>query len=308
MKKIAFGCLGLISIFILCTILFVVFGAVETTANNGASETSTSLGIVFILGCVLTILLFRKLLKKDKKTLTKNKDKLAESFIDKKGNKVFQFFINDVSSHFIEKFKTNPNINAGVHYNDNSSQVDVLVNDVNIGFIDKDDFKKTLKYFNNQKYIVDYKITLSEFNNEDRLAFSILVIESKIHLPEIKPEHQEDSVYAKDFKNSDFMEMKSNKFPSKYLKPIKDLPDNGNFFYKKKVVITGGLENFPFREPLAKKLWELGADLDSNIGKYTEIAIVGSYNVGPKKMEKILSQNIRIIREDELLKLLGYDN
>lgn len=118
-------------------------------------------------------------------------------------------------------------------------------------------------------------------------------------------EEQEDSVYAKDFSKAEFLEMKSTKFPSKYLKPIKDLPDNGNFFYGKKVVITGGLENFPFREALAKKLWELGADLDRSIGKYTEVAIVGSYNVGPKKMEQILSQNIKIIREPELLKLLN---
>lgn len=115
---------------------------------------------------------------------------------------------------------------------------------------------------------------------------------------------EEDSVYAKEFGKAEFLEIKSTKFPSKYLKPIKDLPDNGSFFYKKKVVITGGLESFPFREKLAKQLWELGADIDTVIGKYTDIAIVGSYNVGPKKMEKILSQNIKIIREKELEELL----
>ena len=115
----------------------------------------------------------------------------------------------------------------------------------------------------------------------------------------------EDSVYAKKFGKGEFLEFKATKFPSKYLYPKKDLEDNGHLFYKKKVVITGGFENYPFRESIAQQLWELGADVDTTIGKKTDFALVGSYNVGSKKMEKIFNQNIKIIREPELIRLLN---
>lgn len=109
-----------------------------------------------------------------------------------------------------------------------------------------------------------------------------------------------DSVYSKGFNNEEFLQLKAKKFPSKYLYPIKDLEDTSHFFYGKKVVITGDFESFPFREELARLVWETGADIDTAVGKRTNIAIVGSSDVGPSKMEKIIQQGIRIVREDEL--------
>lgn len=121
----------------------------------------------------------------------------------------------------------------------------------------------------------------------------------KTQLP-IQEQIIESDAFSKGFGKDDFIQIKSTKFPSKYLYPKKDITDTSHFFYGKKVVITGGFESFPFREELARLLWEVGADIDSGIGKKTELAIVGSYNVGPSKMQKIIEQGIKIIREEEL--------
>lgn len=79
-------------------------------------------------------------------------------------------------------------------------------------------------------------------------------------------------------------------------------------FYDKKVVITGEFD-FASRTDIAMKLKSLGADIDSNVGKKTQIVCVG-WNPGPKKIEKIESmldagKDIRLIYEEELEKILG---
>lgn len=89
---------------------------------------------------------------------------------------------------------------------------------------------------------------------------------------------------------------------------LSSVKNKNTIFYDKKVVISGVFSSFPNREDLAEKLKSLGADINCSISKRTEILVKGDH-VGPKKLEKVeaLQQqgyDIRIIEEDELLKLI----
>lgn len=85
---------------------------------------------------------------------------------------------------------------------------------------------------------------------------------------------------------------------------MKEVEDTSHLFYKKKVVITGTFEKFPFREEMAKLLHEVGADVNSSISKKTDYVIVGE-SAGPKKLEKIENLGIPTISEVEFLKLFN---
>ncbi|KAF0198410.1 MAG: hypothetical protein FD166_1463 [Bacteroidetes bacterium] len=95
------------------------------------------------------------------------------------------------------------------------------------------------------------------------------------------------------------------------LKPELDsVEDKTNPFYGKKVVITGTFNTWPDRTLLAKKLQELGADIDTSVTTKTHILVAGN-DVGPKKMEKMLfnintDESRKIINENEVNKMLGY--
>ncbi len=98
---------------------------------------------------------------------------------------------------------------------------------------------------------------------------------------------------------------------------ITDAPDleavenKENPFFGKKVVISGKYETWPQRNDLAKKLKSLGADIDTSVGKFTNILCAGK-DVGPKKI-KIMTQKIergedaRIINEEQIIELLKAD-
>lgn len=89
-------------------------------------------------------------------------------------------------------------------------------------------------------------------------------------------------------------------FPSSLLYPKETISIVNNFFARKKIVFTGDLENYPYRKDIAKKLWELGADIDSNVSKNTNIVIVGN-NPGSWKEDTIenLQSDYEIYEMDE---------
>lgn len=74
-----------------------------------------------------------------------------------------------------------------------------------------------------------------------------------------------------------------------------------NYFTGKKIVLTGGLDNFS-RGDLTKKLQDLGADVVSSVSKNTDLVIAGK-DAG-SKLTKAQSLNIEIINEEKLLELL----
>ncbi len=84
-------------------------------------------------------------------------------------------------------------------------------------------------------------------------------------------------------------------------------PDN--YFYNKKVVITGVFESFPVRQDLANRLKQLGADINGSISRKTDIVICGE-DYGPAKIEKVSNLNadgcnIEIMDEKELQEKLS---
>lgn len=74
-----------------------------------------------------------------------------------------------------------------------------------------------------------------------------------------------------------------------------------NFFTGKKIVLTGGLDNFS-RGELTKKLQDLGADVVSSVSKNTDLVIAGT-DAG-SKLNKAQTLNIEVINEQKLLELL----
>ena len=69
-------------------------------------------------------------------------------------------------------------------------------------------------------------------------------------------------------------------------------------------MITGQFSSFPFRNEMAMLLWNIGADVDRQIGKYTDFVIVGE-NPGWKKIELIKLNNIETIDENLFLELFS---
>jgi NAD-dependent DNA ligase len=244
-------------------------------------------GLVLFIGLPILIIWLIVKNRKDTRELLKKR----ESIINEKRNidrKTFVWNIKPIHQSLIDNLSIESDINFDLKIDDKTNTAKVLVENKHIGNIDLNEFNKARFYFNNTDYVLKSTISDKKVNNRKTLIITLKVVKSYLseELSEVNEnteDLEESTSYAKEFGKAEFMEMKSTKFPSKYLYPIKDLPDNGSFFYKKKVVITGGFESFPFREALAKRLWELGADVDTAIGKKTDIALVGSYNVGPSK-------------------------
>lgn len=77
--------------------------------------------------------------------------------------------------------------------------------------------------------------------------------------------------------------------------------NHNNYFSGKKIVLTGGLDNFG-RSELTKILLNLGADVTSSVSKNTDLVIAGKE--AGSKLDKAKNLNIEVIDEQKLLKLL----
>lgn len=83
-----------------------------------------------------------------------------------------------------------------------------------------------------------------------------------------------------------------------------NLENSNSQFLNKKIVLTGGLDNFG-RSELTKILQDKGADVVSSVSKNTDLVIVG-HDAG-SKLAKAQSLNIEIIDETKLMELLQND-
>lgn len=119
-----------------------------------------------------------------------------------------------------------------------------------------------------------------------------------------KPKSTKQRFSTHSVTQDDILHYQSKKIDKQYLYPRKDLEDKSNYFYGKKVVISGDFENFDDRNEMAGLLWEVGADVDTAIGKYTDILIVGN-DPGYSKMEKLDGSDIEIIDETKFLELIN---
>lgn len=86
------------------------------------------------------------------------------------------------------------------------------------------------------------------------------------------------------------------KFSSEQKKPVKD-----NFFKDKTFVLTGTLSSFS-RDEAAARIKKLGGKVTSSVSKNTDYVIAGEK--AGSKLDKAKSLGVKIINEDEFLKLL----
>lgn len=106
--------------------------------------------------------------------------------------------------------------------------------------------------------------------------------------------------FFKDEKNINMVnELKESGVNMLYLGNVK--VNNTNFFYNKKVVLTGSLTRLG-RNELTKILEDYGASVSSSVSKITDLVIVGE-NPG-SKLTKANELNIKVINEEELYSLL----
>lgn len=103
------------------------------------------------------------------------------------------------------------------------------------------------------------------------------------------------------------------KISSDLLKPdLEHVKNKENYFYGKKVVISGIYDNWPDRNELAMIIKELGADIDTSVTKRTNILIAGD-GVGPSKLNKMIA-NINegleavILNENDVVEILNEIN
>ena len=74
----------------------------------------------------------------------------------------------------------------------------------------------------------------------------------------------------------------------------------------KKIVISGSFQNIS-REGLKKLIEENGGKNSSSVSKATDILVAGE-NMGPSKLEKANNFKIKILNEEEFLKLINQQN
>lgn len=156
-----------------------------------------------------------------------------------------------------------------------------------------------------------YDIGIGEHHNalEDARACANLFIKySKIHqvTTYAKQPTSNTKVEKNDFFFGDPARQLSHDAKIQDLSQVEN-PDN--FFYNKRVVISGIFEYYPMREDLALILKKLGADVNTSISKKTDVVIFGNA-YGPSKMKKVKELNesgcsIAILNEGELKERLS---
>src|SRR5690554_4009156 len=153
-----------------------------------------------------------------------------------------------------------------------------------LGYLDA---KRTKFYHKNKHRFKEAKIFYLDYDEES----DYLYVKAELNF---FPETEIDI-------HAEYEELKTNKISRKYLYPQKDLADTSNYFYGKKVVITGRFDNFPYRNEMAMMLWEIGADVDTAVSDRTDILIIGN-NAGWSKQEKVLEMQTECIDEDIFLR------
>lgn len=129
----------------------------------------------------------------------------------------------------------------------------------------------------------------------------------------INPDDVEDVIAEKKQKVRDYFGGGHQRIESKFKKQrnLEEIENPDNFFFNKKIVITGVFDSIE-RNEIAKRVQELGGKVNGSISGKTDYVIAGS-GAGPSKMEKIreLQKNgssIRVINEDELMRILNSTN
>ncbi|WP_431166368.1 BRCT domain-containing protein [Tenacibaculum halocynthiae] len=314
MNKILKLCLGFAAIIVVCIIVTIILGAIEVAVTGNEQEIYISAGFSLLLGCFLFFFLIRNIFFKNN-----TKDKLPNTFRHYIARKIY-FEVKDTKKDDLRGVPRQTNIKEV--YEDEILKIKSLgenlfgiftQENIDLGVVSSKYISKILKLNENGGKILVlakkskgnlFSICLEIWNEKgilDKKTFEsflppIEILKSK----EIISDNSE--AFNNGWSDEEFLYSKSRKIDRQYLYPKKELENTSHFFYNKKVVITGQFDYYPYRNKMAKILWEVGADVDTAITERTDIAVVGSANVGPKKMEKIIENNIHIIRENEFIK------
>jgi NAD-dependent DNA ligase len=142
---------------------------------------------------------------------------------------------------------------------------------------------------------------LEKWNNELHEKYKTLKSELEYYNKsetESKSSSKRKSENQSSYTQEDIISFSEKTFDKKYLYPQKDLEDKSHFFYGKKVVITGDFKHFEDRNEIAKLLWEVGADVDTGMGKNVEVLVVGN-NPGPSKIMKGKEMGVDFVTEND---------
>ena len=77
--------------------------------------------------------------------------------------------------------------------------------------------------------------------------------------------------------------------------------NENNYFYNKKIVLTGTLSKYG-RKEATEILENLGAHVSSSVSKVTDLVIYGEE--AGSKLDKANKLNVRVMNEDEFLDIL----
>lgn len=208
-----------------------------------------------------------------------------------------QPFMTEEAPYFYEIWEEISKHIIGQHVVCHNADFDILKLSQTLGFYDIGQpnltYSCTMKLFGGglDDCCKEHKITLS--NHHDALADAEACAMLFLKYLELNAEHvpiKNDALYS---------EKKIEKID---LVPDFEHADSDSFFFRKKVVFTGDLVNFT-RAEAAHRIKLLGADVNTAISKKTDFVIIGR-NPGPSKMEKIKTLQIRMITEDDFLKML----
>lgn len=123
-----------------------------------------------------------------------------------------------------------------------------------------------------------------------------------------KEETNYDTYYDEEYE-AKLRYFEEKKIPTQFLKPKENILNAHNYFARKKIVITGDLDNFPERKDLAEILWNMGADIDTAISERINIVIVGE-SAGWEKLnsvEEIQKSGgiIETMNEEKMMQLIN---
>ena len=132
-------------------------------------------------------------------------------------------------------------------------------------------------------------------------ALSNATFEELTSIPDVGPVLANSIVeYFKNENNiNTFEKLKIQGVNTKYLK--EDSIDSENFFYNKKVVLTGTLVNYG-RKEAGEILESLGAKVQGSVSKVTDVVIAGSE--AGSKLDKAQKLGVRVMNEDEFISLI----
>ena len=131
---------------------------------------------------------------------------------------------------------------------------------------------------------------------------------SESQITNTKDEYYFDDKTENEYQSEFYSNYHLKTIPTYLLNPKESIKNVHNYFARKKIVLTGDLDNFPERKDIAELLWNLGADIDTKVSERINIVITGN-EPGWDKMSSIenlqsIGHQIEVMNEEQLMEIL----